>query len=115
MEKSSLKEMRSRLQNYIDQRNILERELELRKKELNRYELLYNKGVISGQEYETRQIDYLNMQKNLNNLAISISQMKGSMISSNQSLNSLQHAVKDWKYKYILSSSFDGVVSFQNF
>lgn len=134
---SSLKEMKSRLQNHIDQRNILERELELRKKELNRYELLYNKGVISEQEYETRQIDYLNMQKNLNNLAISISQMKGSMISSNQtlknteieksenqtrylknliqSLNSLQRAVKDWKYKYILSSSIDGVVSFQNF
>ena len=135
--KKSLAEIKNRLQSQIEQKNILEEEVILKEKEFSRMEQLYKKGIISAQEYETKEVDFLQTRKNINNMAISISQMREAISSANQSLtssyinenedntkflsnllqsySSLKRAIKDWEYKYILKSSIKGVASYQQF
>ncbi len=135
--RSSLTEIRSRLKNQISQKSLLEQEFELKKTDYDRHKTLFEKGIISQQEFERNGLEFLQMQKNINSMAISISQMREAISSAtstltstrinkeedqtkfrsnlSQSLLSLQDALRDWEYKYVLKSSIDGVVSFQDF
>ncbi|MGS2762890.1 HlyD family secretion protein [Sinomicrobium sp. M5D2P9] len=135
--REALKEVKKRLENQIAQKGLLEQKAVLAKSEFNRYTGLYDKGVISSQEFETKEIEYIQMQEHINNMAISISQMREAIATANQTLkdtyinkqeddtrflknliqsyNSLKRAVRDWEYNYVLSSSINGVISFQNF
>lgn len=135
--KISLNEIALQLENQIAQKNILQDEISLKKSEFNRYLKLFEKGVISNQEYEKKQLELLQIQKSINTMAISISQIREAKSNATQniaetnisesrdnttllknllqSFNILNRAVADWEYKYVLSSSIDGVVSFQEF
>ena len=57
----------------------LKRELEFKNKELERYKKLYEKGIIAAQEWETKNLDFLQVEKNFRSLIASISQMKSSI------------------------------------
>ena len=52
--RQSLVEIKSRLKNQIDQRRLLEQEYALEQMDFDRHQQLYEKGVISQQEYESK-------------------------------------------------------------
>lgn len=127
-------EIKERLNLLQQQKQISETEVQLKKKELDRYKKLYEKGIISAQEWETKNLDYLQTEKNLRGLSSSISQMKSSLNDLNksskstkinetkddvslfrnviQSYNQLKKAIADWELAYVLRSSIAGEVSF---
>ncbi|MFC6096688.1 HlyD family secretion protein [Flavobacterium qiangtangense] len=127
-------ELTERLSLLIQQKEINEKELEFKRKELDRYKKLYEKGIIATQEWETKNLDYLQIEKNFRNTNASISQMKSSIndlsrnkkvtkINENkddvslyrnviQSFNQLKKAIADWELAYVLRSSVSGEVSF---
>jgi len=116
------------------QKSINQSELELQKNDLERYETLYKKGIISTQEIEKQRLQYLQSQKNYKSLLSTISQLKSSLNDLNrnsktttineskeninldrnvtQAFYQLKKAIKDWELNYVLRSSIDGKVSF---
>ncbi|PIA79225.1 secretion protein HlyD [Gaetbulibacter sp. 4G1] len=135
--KTSLQEIKNRLQNQITQKKLLEQEFILKQTDFERDKHLFKKGIISQRAYELKQLEFIQMQKNISSMAISISQMteaissarhtlKGTrineqedntkfLINLTQSYDLLKEAIRDWEYKYVLSSSINGVVSFQDY
>lgn len=135
--RQSLLEIKLRLKDQIKQKGLMEDEYNLMKIDYQRYSLLYDKGVISQQEFEAKKIDFLQKQKNLSAMAISISQIREAITSTNhllkstrinqqeddarflaslsQNYNALKKAIKDWEYNYVLTSSTKGVIGFQEF
>lgn len=134
--KISLAEIRNRLNNQINQKKLLEKEFSLKETDYERNQELFKKGVISKLELEQKELEFIQMQKNINSMAISISQMREAISSANQNLQKtfinekedqtrslndliqsytmLKDAIKDWEYKYVLKSSINGVISFQD-
>ena len=121
--------------NNLDNQKVLDsKSLEFAKNEFERNKKLYEKGVISLQEFETKEIDFLTRERNFKNLDISLSQLKQALgdayrnsketLINNemenirlfknavQSLNQLKDAIKNWEQTYVLSSGIEGNVSF---
>lgn len=116
------------------QYQISKNELQLKKQELERYRKLHEKGVIATQEWESKNLDYLQAEKNVKNISSQLSQMRSSINDLNrnsgntrvsetkeninllrnvlQSFNQLKKAVNDWELAYVLRSSIKGQVSF---
>lgn len=133
----SIVEIKSRLEDQINQKYLLEQEYELSQTDLNRHKRLFDKGVISQQEYEIKKIAFIQLQKNISTMAITISQMREAIATGNQTLkstninkleddtrflknlsqsyNALRKSILDWEYNYVITSSIDGVISFQEF
>ena len=127
-------QIKERLDILQQQKLLNESELELQKNEIARFEVLYNKGIISAQEMEVKKIGYLQAQKSYRSLLSSISQLRSSLIdntksSQNSQINStkeevnlgrnvaqsfyqLKKVIKDWELAYTLKSSVSGVVTF---
>lgn len=127
-------QIRERLSLLQQQKNINESELQLQKNDVNRYETLFNKGVVSAQDFENKKLGYLQAQKSYKNLLTSISQLKSSLIdngraskgtkisgtkeevnlesSKMQSFYQLKKVIKDWELAYVLKSSVAGKVTF---
>lgn len=121
--------------NILQQQKVLnESELQLQKNEVTRFEVLFNKGIISTQEMEVKKLGFLQAQKNYKSLLSSISQLKSSLIDNtksgqnsqingtkeevnldrnmSQSFYQLKKVIKDWELAYTLKSSVSGVVTF---
>ena len=135
--RQSLVEIKSRLKNQIDQRRLLEQEYALEQMDFDRHQQLYEKGVISQQEYESKKLELLQMDKNISTMAISISQLREAIASTDQnlkttkineqeddmrllrnlsqSLNTLKMAIRQWEHNYVLMSSTEGIVGFHEF
>ena len=133
----SISEQNRRLKFTESQRKLNEAELELAKKEKQRYEELYANGVISTSEIERRRIEFSQIERNFKNIDATISQLregisgaqstsrgteisgireeKTLLIGVIQSLNQLKKSIKDWELTYALTSTLDGKVSFLNF
>ena len=133
----SVSELKRRLANLNVQKELNASELAFKEKDLKRNETLFEKGVISAMEYENKQLEYLQAQRNYKNMTVSISQiresistassnLKGTKINSTkeemvlfknviQSYNQLKTSVKDWELRYLLQSKINGNVSFLNF
>lgn len=133
----SLSELRIRLANLMEQQRLNRSELELKKNDLDRSTSLFEKGVISSQEYENKQLDFINSERNFKNIGISISQLnseialarktsKGTLISKSreelqllknvyQAFTSLKKAIKEWENNYVLKSEIQGKVTFLNY
>jgi multidrug resistance efflux pump len=123
-----------RIEILQQQKVINERELELQKNEVARFETLFNKGIISAQEMEAKKLSFLQAQKNYRGLLSSISQLRSSLIdnaksSQNSQINStreevnlgrsvsqsfyqLKKVIRDWELAYALKSSISGKVTF---
>jgi len=128
------KQLRDRLQLLEGQKEINQSELQLLKVDVERYEKLFKKGVISAQEIEKQRLIYLQAEKNYKSLLSSISQLKSSINELNrsskttvinesttsinlersvmQSFYQLKKAIKDWELNYVFRSSVKGTVSF---
>ncbi|MCH7525293.1 MAG: HlyD family efflux transporter periplasmic adaptor subunit [Bacteroidetes bacterium] len=133
----SISELNRRLQSLKSQKEINKTELNFKQKDLERSKTLYEKGIISTQDYENKQLEFAQAERNYKNFESSISQMreaisnahktsKGSEInrikeemtllkSVIQSFNQLKKAIKDWEYQYVLQSNINGIVSFLNY
>ena len=131
---SENRQINERLNLLQQQKSITENELLLQKNELNRYESLHTKGVVSTQDFENKKLTYLQAEKNYKSLLSSISQLKSSLIdnskstqntqinstkesvnlerNSTQSFYQLKKAIKDWELNYVLKSSMSGEVTF---
>lgn len=123
-----------RLNLLIEQKNIGQKELAYKNIELERYRKLFDEGVISAQEWEQKNVEFLQQEKNINSLSSQISQLKSSLndlkrnkktTSVNQtkdrvsllrnvilSFNQLKKSIKEWELSYVLQSSISGRVSF---
>lgn len=130
-------ELNRRLINLQSQKSLNKRELEFKQKDLKRSKSLFSKGVISEKEYETKQLEYLQAERNYKNMSSSISQLRESISNSKktskgteisrireemtllknviQSFNQLKKSIKDWEMKYVLNSKIEGTVSFLNY
>jgi multidrug efflux pump subunit AcrA (membrane-fusion protein) len=128
------KQLRERLQLLEGQKEINKSELLLLIKDVERYEKLFKKGVISAQEIEKQRLIYLQGEKNYKSLLSSISQLKSSINELNrisrttvinestnsinlersvmQSFYQLKKTIKDWELNYVFRSSVKGTVSF---
>ncbi len=133
----SQKEIRSRLSNLIAQRSIKEKEIGFQASNFKRHKELYEKGVISLQEFEQKEMAYLQADRNFKALSISISQLRENLSTTAstfevektnqsgedmrllratiQSFNQLKKAIYDWEATYVLRSEINGTVSFLDF
>ncbi len=129
-------ELRVRLSSLQSQKRINISELAFQRSDLERYQGLYKKGVISLQDYELKQGSYLQSERSSSNIDASISQLREAISNANktsketrinntkveisllknvlQSFNQLKRAIKDWEMKYLFSAKIDGTVSFLN-
>lgn len=127
-------QLKERLQLLESQKNISQNELALGKLDLNRYQTLFDKGVIASQELEKHKLTCLQTEKAYKSLLGSISSLKSSLnelkrnrkttqISENkenvnlernviQAFYGLKKAIKDWELNFVLRSSIDGNVTF---
>lgn len=128
------RQLQERLNLLVNQKEINQSELKLQKSDLDRYETLYEKGVISAQEIEKQRLVFLQAEKSYHSLLSSISQLKSSINEINRSSKTtqineskeninlersvlqafyqLKKAVKDWQLQYVFTSSVSGKVSF---
>lgn len=133
----SISELNRRLQSLKSQKIINNTELDFKQKDLQRNKALFEKGIISAQDYENKQLEFAQAERNYKNFEASISQIreaignakrtsKGTEISRVkeemsllknviQSFNQLKKAIKDWEYRYLLKSNINGKVSFLNY
>lgn len=133
----SLSQLNSRLQSLISQRAINKTEMEFKQKDLERHKTLFEKGIISEQDFDNKQLEIAQAARNYKNFETSISQTreainnaqknsKGTEINRTkeemvllknviQSFNQLKNSIKDWEDRYVLKSNIDGKVSFLNF
>ncbi len=127
-------QLKERLNLLESQKSINQSELVLQKKDLDRYEGLYKKGIIATQEIEKQRLIYLQSQKNYKNVLNTISNLKSSINELNrtskttqineskenvnlernvvQAFYQLKKVIKDWELNYVLRSSISGKVTF---
>lgn len=132
--KISISESKGRLESLRAQYALSESELEFKKNELKRSKSLFDKGVISKQEYENKQLEILTAERNLKSMGVSISNMREAISNARktatgteitrtreeiqllkstfQAFNQLKKAIRDWENTYVLKSEIEGTVSF---
>ncbi len=133
----SLTENRSRIAILQQQRQLEVSKFDLSKKNYDRSQTLFDQGVISKMELENEKIKYLQAEQNLKNINISLSQSEESINNLNktksgasinsekdkinyssaavQSFEQLRKSLKQWELAYLITSSTNGKVSFQQF
>jgi multidrug resistance efflux pump len=130
----SLTQLKYRLKTLINQKGLNKKEIFFKKKDLDRSEKLFSKGVISKQELENKNLEYIKAERNFKNINVSISQIKENISATTnfktqatinntreeinllkgviQSLDKLKRAIKEWELKYLFKSNIKGTVSF---
>lgn len=124
----------SRLQLLLEQKEIAHKELVFKKTELDRHKRLFEKGVIPAQEWEAKNIEYLQQQKDINNLSSQITTIRSALndltkskkttiLSESKdklkfkrdvilSFNQVKKAIADWELNYVIQSSIEGRITF---
>lgn len=132
----SISELTRQLHSLISQQELNKEQLRFKEKDINRNKSLFEKGVISEQEYEIKQLEYLQEKRNFKSLNSSISQMNEALNNAKknfygtninkrkeetilvrrlmQSYNNLKKSIKVWELNYLLKSNVEGKVSFLN-
>ncbi|WP_232424938.1 HlyD family secretion protein [Algoriphagus resistens] len=134
-ELQSVEEIHERLDRQLALKGILERRVQLVESDFVRNKVLFQQGVISAKDFESREMEYLQIQEQVNGMAISISQLQEALINAGQSVKNikvakeqdesrtlikliqayhkLKRAVREWENQYLLVSSTNGLISFQ--
>lgn len=124
-------------ENSLRQQKIIEGQLTIAEKQLQRDSLLNQKGVISNEELERTTNQYLqvslsheNIRTSLENLQIQISQLRESLFDINFQdadrenslqtqiktiINQLQNEMQAWEMNYILASPIEGKITFTKY
>ncbi len=133
----SLSELYRRQANLRGQKRIAKTELNFKRKDFERQQNLFKKGVISAQEFESKEIDLLQAERNYESNNVQLSQINESISTATktsrgteinqqkeeinlrkkvlQSFDQLKKSIKDWELQYVLKSDIEGRVSFLNF
>ncbi|MCP4052315.1 MAG: HlyD family efflux transporter periplasmic adaptor subunit [Mesoflavibacter sp.] len=133
----SISELNRRLKSLQAQKKINQSELNFKRKDLDRNKTLFQKGIISAQDYENKQLELAQAERNFKNFESSISQIREGISNAHktskgteinrikeemtllknviQSLNQLKKAIKDWECQYVFNSNIDGQVAFLNY
>ncbi|KAB8153352.1 HlyD family efflux transporter periplasmic adaptor subunit [Kordia sp. TARA_039_SRF] len=133
----SLLEAKTQLQSLLAQKELNLSELNLQRKKEIRAKNLFDKAVISEQEYENERLLYLQKERAYKDINVRIAQIKdlisnvkgdirGTYITKTveetqllkntlQAFNQLKNAIKQWEYKYVFQSRIEGTVSFMDF
>ena len=133
----SLGEYRARIATLQQQRNLEVTKFDLTKKNYLRSQELFNQGVIAAMELENEKTKFLQAEQNLKNINITLSQMQEAVSNLNKtksgaSINTekdkityssqtlqlfeqLRKSLRQWEQNYLIISSTEGVVSFQQF
>ncbi|MFV0572969.1 MAG: HlyD family secretion protein [Xanthomarina gelatinilytica] len=133
----SVSELNNRLRSLQSQKEINRTELNFKEKDLERNRSLFEKGIISAQDFESKQLVYAQAERSFKNFESSISQIREAISNAHktskgteinqvkeemtllknviQSFNQLKKAIKDWEYLYVLQSEIQGKVSFLNY
>jgi multidrug resistance efflux pump len=123
-----------RLSLIIKQEEIAKEGLDIRKKDLERHIRLYEKGAISKQEVETKQVELLQQEKDVNSLQSQITSIRSSLIDLTKvtkstelnetkdililrrnlllAYNQLNQSIIDWELKYLFKSTISGRITF---
>lgn len=134
IDKMTNQQLINQLNNLISQQATNKKKLNVVKTDLNRYEELLEKGVISQQDYESKQLNYFEAQQEYENNQLTIFKIKESIANAKsdtktlefikdrdevqllkrvlQSYNQLKKSLRDWEIKYVLKSNKSGQVSF---
>ncbi|MBJ6367255.1 HlyD family secretion protein [Snuella sedimenti] len=129
----SVVESKRRLKTLHSQSILIKKELHFKKVDLERYRGLFEKGMISEKEFESRQLEYIQAEKSYHNMNASMSQLREAVATTKkvykdvqitqvreemmllknviQSFNLLKKAIGDWQNKYAFVSNIDGTVS----
>ncbi|WP_136468525.1 HlyD family efflux transporter periplasmic adaptor subunit [Flagellimonas onchidii] len=135
--KNSILDIENRLSSLRLQRSKQQKETEFFKKNLERYNQLHKKGVVSLSEYESKQIEYLDSERRLADIASEIHNVRESrnsaMVSFTdsdfllkkqstylrntliQNYNKLKAAIRDWENKFVIKASINGTVNLNKF
>lgn len=127
-------EQQERLNVLNNQKEIGKKELTFKEQELNRYKRLFDKGIISTQEWEQKNIEYLQQKRNFHSLISQISEIESSINELNRnkkttllnqskddinlirnlilSFHKLKKTISEWEMTYTLTASISGNVSF---
>lgn len=127
-------QLKERLGLLLSQKDINQSELQLQKSDLDRYEILYKKGIIATQEIEKQRLLYLQSQKTYKTVLSTISQIKSSLNELNknskttqinhqkenstlernqmQAFYQLKKSIKDWELNFVLTAAIEGKISF---
>ncbi|HLV23261.1 MAG TPA: HlyD family efflux transporter periplasmic adaptor subunit [Moheibacter sp.] len=133
----TISEINSRLKSLESQKKIEASKLTVEKSNYERNQRLFEQGVISASELETKRLQYLQAQQSFENIDVSISQLYESKVNAHRGLqgadisqkqdettfyvnvlqtyDQLKRALRDWEQMYLLKSSIDGKVSFQQY
>ncbi|AXT58810.1 HlyD family efflux transporter periplasmic adaptor subunit [Aquimarina sp. AD10] len=134
---TSLSELYRRQESLRGQKRIAKTELDFKRKDFKRQQDLFEKGVISAQEFESKKIDFLQSERNYESNNVQLSQInegisaatktsRGTEINQQkeeinlrkkvlQSFDQLKKSIKDWELQFVLKSDIEGRVSFLNF
>jgi len=127
-------QLKNRLQSTEGQLKSEELKYKIAKETMENYERLYKKGSFAKADYERERLAFLQAEQSLENLKISISQLKESISSTRsasrgieidqtrqskiefkaviQSFNQLKKSIEDWEMQYVLKADVKGKVSF---
>lgn len=136
-ELQNLSEIDGRIKSLEAQKKIEASKLTVERKNYERNESLFSQGVISANDLELKRLQYLQAQQNYKNIDLSISQLyesktnahrglRGADISQKQDettlfvnvlqmYDDLKRSLRNWDQQYVLKSSIDGKVSFQQY
>lgn len=130
--KMSKSQLNLRLKTLLSQKQISQSELAFQKEDLNRQRTLFEKGVIAKQELESKELSYLQAERNYTSIDASISQIHEAIGNTNttsvstsirqtkaeisllknvmQSFNQLKRALINWQKTYAITADIDGKV-----
>lgn len=131
---SEISRLTQRLSYISQQLNIASKEIALKQKEYSRFKKIFDKGVISAQELETKEIELLNQERNFENLKVqkseitsilndilhnkeqtTVSELKDNVLLRQnviQSYNELKRAIAEWDINFVFRASIDGNLSY---
>jgi len=132
-----IKQYETQRNNLIKQKNIVANQLSIERNRFQRDSTLYKKGVISNDEFEEANSQYLqsllsfeNICSSIDNAEIQIGQMKESLYDTNYQdiekenklitqlktyINQLQAEIQQWELNYVLIAPIDGEVTFTKY
>lgn len=135
--RQTLSEIETRLKSLEAQKKIEISKLQVEKSNFDRTQKLFDQGVISANELEIKRLQYLQAQQNYQNVDLSISQLYESKVNAHRGIqgadinqkqdettlyvnvlqmyDDLKRTLRNWEQIYLLKSSIDGKVSFQQY
>jgi multidrug resistance efflux pump len=130
-------QLQAQLRNMLSRKRIQKKELDFKKKELDRNKVLFEKGVIAAQEYELKQLEYAQNARAYQSIDASISQLRNQLSNTSSSLEGikisrtkedlqlykaviqsfiqLKKAVHDYEQLYILRATMNGLLGFTQY